>query len=70
VRVPLTLDDELIKQAREYTGITDITALIHAGLKALVEREASRRAALLGGTMPDFPQIPRRRFPMERKKKA
>lgn len=43
------------------TGIEERTSLIHAGLKALIEREAARRLARLGGTEPQLKKIPRRR---------
>jgi hypothetical protein len=60
MQVTLTLDDELLAKAEEYTGISDKPALIHAG--ALVEREAARRLARLGGSQPDLKPIPRRRM--------
>ncbi len=62
MRTTLNLNDELIEKARSYTGIREKTALVHAGLTALVQREAARRLARLGGTMPDFRLAPRRRF--------
>jgi Arc/MetJ family transcription regulator len=49
VRTTINLDDELLEEARRLTGIADRTALIHAGLRALVERESARRLARLGG---------------------
>lgn len=61
MRTTLALDDELLNDAQELTGITEKSALVRAGLKALVERESARRLALLGGSAPNFPQIPRRR---------
>lgn len=61
MRTTVTLDDELLAEAREATGITERARLIHEGLRALVQREASRRLARLGGTMPDIEDIPRRR---------
>lgn len=61
MRTTLNLDDELLEQARLYTGIEERTALIHEGLRALIAREASRRLAALGGTMPNIKPIPRRR---------
>jgi Arc/MetJ family transcription regulator len=61
MRVRLALDDELLARAAEMTGITETNALVQAGLNALVEREAARRLARLGGTMPDLQPIPRRR---------
>ena len=61
-RTTLNLDDELLREAREYTGIQEKTALIHAALRDLISREAARRLAALGGTMPHF-QAGRRRRP-------
>lgn len=61
MRSTVTLDDELIKTAQEYTGIEERSALLRAALKALIHHEASRRLALLGGTMPDLEDVPRRR---------
>jgi Arc/MetJ family transcription regulator len=61
VRASLNLDDELLRQAREYTGIVEKTALIHEGLRALIRRGVAKRLAELGGTMPDFEAGRRRR---------
>jgi Arc/MetJ family transcription regulator len=61
MRTTVTLDDDLIAAAQEYTGIKEKSALIRAALTALVEREAARRLARLGGTMPDLKPVPRRR---------
>src|ERR1700723_2297979 len=55
MRTTITLDDELMKTAQEYTGVMERTAVIQLALKTLVELEAGRRLALLEGTMPDFP---------------
>ena len=57
----MILDDELLDQAKEETGIQEKTALLHAGLKALIAQAASRRLARLGGTQPELESIPRRR---------
>lgn len=62
MRTTIILDDELIEEAREATGIQGKTALIHAGLNALIAREASRRLAALNGTQPKLSPIPRRRL--------
>jgi Arc/MetJ family transcription regulator len=62
MRTTLALDDELVSTAQELTGVTEKTALVRAGLTALIERESARRLAALGGSAPDFPQIPRRRI--------
>jgi Arc/MetJ family transcription regulator len=63
MRTTIALDDELIRQAQEYTGITEKAVLVKMGLTLLVQREAARRLAALGGTMPDLEPIPRRRVP-------
>lgn len=62
MRTTVNFDDELLTTAEEYTGIKEKSALLRAGLEALIHREASRRLALLGGTMPDIEAPPRRRF--------
>ena len=61
MRTTLALDDDLVRRAQEYTGVTEKTALVRVALKALIEREASWRLAALGGTMPDAEAAPRRR---------
>ncbi len=62
MRTTVTLDDDLLERARRYSGIRETAALMREALKALIEREAAERAALLGGTQPDFVAPPRRRF--------
>lgn len=59
----MIIEDELLNEARRLTGIVEKTALVRAGLEALIAREAARRLAALGGTMPDLKDIPRRRPP-------
>ena len=61
MRTTLALDDDLVGTAQEYTGIAEKTALVREALKALIEREASRRLAALGGSMPKLEDIPRRK---------
>jgi Arc/MetJ family transcription regulator len=61
VRTTLDLDDELLSLAREYTGIRDTATLVHTALRQLIEREAAKRLAALGGSMPDFQAGRRRR---------
>jgi Arc/MetJ family transcription regulator len=61
MRTTLILDDELLERAKEATGLKEKTALVHAGLEALIAREAARRLAALGGTEPQLRPIPRRR---------
>lgn len=52
MRTTITLDDELLASAHELTGIEERSTLIHDGLRALIQREAARRLALLGGSDP------------------
>ena len=61
MRTTLALDDDLVSTAQEYTGIVEKTALVREALKSLIQREAARRLAALGGTMPELKDIPRRR---------
>jgi Arc/MetJ family transcription regulator len=61
MRTTVTLDDELIADAQELTGLTEKSALLREALKALIHMEASRRLALLGGTMPGLKPSRRRR---------
>ena len=61
MRTTITLDDDLLARAREMTGIEERTTLIHDGLRALIQREAARRLARLGGSDPSASIPPRRR---------
>lgn len=61
MRTTVNIDDELLSEAQRITGMKERTALIHEGLKALIERESARRLARLGGTEPRLKPIPRRR---------
>jgi Arc/MetJ family transcription regulator len=61
VRTTVTLDDDLVRTAQEFTGVAEKTALLREALKALIERESARRLASLGGPMPRLKRIPRRR---------
>jgi Arc/MetJ family transcription regulator len=61
MRTTVVLDDQLLEQAERMTGLTGRTALLRAGLRALIELESARRLARLGGTEPKLEEIPRRR---------
>ena len=61
MRTTIAIDDELLAKAQEYTGLQEKSAIVREALKALVEREAGRRLARLGGTEPQLRPIPRRR---------
>jgi Arc/MetJ family transcription regulator len=59
MRATVALDDELIRKAQEFSGLTERTALLREALKALIHLEASRRLAAVGGTEPDLEDIKR-----------
>jgi len=61
MRTTIIVRDDVIKKAAELTGIKEKTALIHAGLEALIEKKARERLAALGGTAPKFKSGRRRR---------
>lgn len=61
MRTTINLDDQLLRDAQRITGMKERTALIHAGLRALIERESARRLARLGGSEPELTPVPRRR---------
>jgi Arc/MetJ family transcription regulator len=62
MRTTITLDDELVAEAEFYTGIREKSALIREALRLLIEREAARRLARLGGSEPQLARMPRRRM--------
>jgi Arc/MetJ family transcription regulator len=59
MRATVALDDELLRKAQEFTGVTERSALLREALKALIHLEASRRLAAVGGTQPDLEAIQR-----------
>src|SRR5690606_33098094 len=61
MRTTINLDDRLVEEAQRITGLNERTALVHEGLRALIERESARRLARLGGSEPNLKPIPRRR---------
>ena len=61
MRSTLVIDENLLERARQLTGIRKKTALVHAGLEALIAGEAARRLAALAGSEPALRRIPRRR---------
>ncbi len=62
MRTTMILDDELIDEARRLTGLSEKTAIVHAGLEALIARESARRLANLGGSDVRATAPPRRRL--------
>ncbi len=61
MRTTLIIDSELLDKARRLSGLEEKTAVVHAGLRALIARESARRLAVLGGTERGLRPIPRRR---------
>jgi hypothetical protein len=61
MRTTLIIEDELVEQARELTGIDEKTSLVRAGLEALIALESAKRLAAMGGSQPQLRSIPRRR---------
>ncbi|MGH8219499.1 MAG: type II toxin-antitoxin system VapB family antitoxin [Steroidobacteraceae bacterium] len=61
MRTTLIIDDELLAKAQELSGLREKTAVLHAGLRALIARENARRLGALGGTEPGLRPISRRR---------
>ena len=62
MRTTLNLDQDLIAQAQEATGISEKTRLIHLGLELIVQRAAAHRLAALGGSDPQAAAAPRRKM--------
>jgi Arc/MetJ family transcription regulator len=60
MRTTLNLDDDLLADAQRITGVTEKSALVREGLRALIERESAQRLARLGGSEPQLESTPRR----------
>jgi len=60
MRTTISIDDQLLAEAQQVSGLTEKAALIREGLKALIERESARRMARLGGSEPQL-ELPSRR---------
>jgi Arc/MetJ family transcription regulator len=63
MRTTIDLDERLLAQAQRLTGIEDRAAVIHEGLRVLIERESVKRLARLGGSDPRLTRPRRRRAP-------
>ena len=68
MRTTLALDDELVAEAQAFTGVKEKSALVREALRALIEREAARRLARLGGSEPRLAAPRRRRSVRTRRK--
>jgi metal-responsive CopG/Arc/MetJ family transcriptional regulator len=65
MRATVALDDNLLRTAQEYTGITERAELIREALKSLIAREAGRRLLALAGTAPDMEDVRRTRVDLQ-----
>lgn len=61
MRTTVNLDDELLEQAINLSGVQERSALLREALAALIQRESARRLARLGGTEKRIKPAPRRR---------
>jgi HD superfamily phosphohydrolase YqeK len=50
MKTTLYIPDELMEQAREYSGIKEKTALLKESLHALIREKAAQRIIELGGS--------------------
>lgn len=62
MRTTINIDDELLADAAELTGIKERSTLVRDGLRALIAQEASKRLILLGGSDSNAKLPPKRRF--------
>ena len=62
MRTTLNIEDKLIREASQLTGIKEKTHLVKLGLKALIAIESSKRLSKLGGTEKKLKMISRRRI--------
>jgi hypothetical protein len=69
MRTTLNIDDVLLGRATELSGLREKTAVVRAGLEALVARESARRLAALGGAEPRVRPILRRRPRVRRRRR-
>jgi len=69
MRTTVTLDDDLLAAASAAIGVSERSIVLHEGLKSLIEREAARRLAKLGGSAPELAVPARRRTPAPTRKR-
>ena len=59
MRATVALDDDLVRQAQEFSGVTEKSTLLRKALQALIHLEASRRLVAVAGSEPDLEDIKR-----------
>lgn len=62
MRMSLMIRADLPARASELAGLTEKSALVQAGLEALIEKKSRERLAALGGSEPRLRAPERRRF--------
>jgi Arc/MetJ family transcription regulator len=65
MRTRVDIDDALLERAMRLTGLRDPAAVLHAGLRALIQREAVRKLVALGGSEPKLRPALRRRVRLD-----
>ena len=50
MRTTLNIDDQLLAEASDLTGVKEKTALVRMGLQSLIARESARKLAKLAGS--------------------
>ena len=58
MKTTLNIDDDLLEEARRLTQIDQKTALVRAGLEALISLESAHRLAALGGSGSHLRAVP------------
>ncbi len=63
MRTTIILDETLVEKAKRLTGLSEKTAVVHAGLRALIAQHSAERLAAMGGS-DKRARAPRRRRPV------
>jgi Arc/MetJ family transcription regulator len=61
MRATLSIDDDVLAEAKRFTGVHEMPTLVRMALEALIQREAGKRLMALGGSDPNAEAAPRRR---------
>jgi Arc/MetJ family transcription regulator len=61
MKTTLNTDEDLLQEAKRFTGIEEKTSLVRLGLQALIARESAKRLADLGGTESELDPVSRGR---------
>jgi Arc/MetJ family transcription regulator len=62
MRTTITIDDELLADAKEFSGIAETSSVVEQALTLLVQHEAAQKLIALGGSQPGLTIPPRRRW--------